>query len=62
MPYQAGVDDSAQSAQAGVAHFQVASNATSTITMTLLVSTSLSKLTVSSAKPTLARNSPSRPR
>jgi 5-hydroxyisourate hydrolase-like protein (transthyretin family) len=49
--YQAGVGDPTQSAQAGVTHFQVASNATSTITMSLLVSTSLSKPTVSSAKP-----------
>ena len=49
--YQAGVGDPAQSAQATVTHFQVASNATSTITMTLLASTSLSKPTVSAAKP-----------
>ena len=52
VPYQAGVSDPPQSAQAGVTHFQVASNATSTITMSLLVSTSLSKPTVSAAKPT----------
>ena len=50
--YQAGVGDPTQAAQAGVTHFQVASNATSPITMTLLVSTSLSKPTVSAAKPT----------
>ena len=55
VPYQAGVDDPTQSAQTGVTHFQVASNATSTLTMSLLVSTSLSKPTVSSAKPALGK-------
>ena len=63
VPYQAGVDDPTQAAQAGVTHFQVASNATSTITMTLLASTSLSKPAVSAAKPgAWQRSSLSRPR
>ena len=52
VPCKAGVDETAQSAEAGVGHFQVASNTTSPITMDLLVSTSLSRPTVSTARPT----------
>ena len=51
LPYQPGGGDSSQSAQAAVTHFQVASNAESTITMTLRVSTSISKPTVSPSQP-----------
>ncbi len=50
VPYKAGVDDAGQSTGKGVGHFEVESNTASPITMNLLVSTSLTRPSVSAAK------------